>query len=82
MGFWKALRQVYPETREQRWWVHKTANVLNKLPKRVQPSAKQMLHQIWMAETKSEANVALDLFRTTYEAKYPKAAACLEKDRE
>ena len=82
LGFWKALPQVYPSTREQRCWTHKTANVLDKLPKRLQPEAKQKLHDIWMADTKQHANEAFDLFVKTYEAKYPKAVECLVKDRE
>jgi putative transposase len=82
LGFWKALRQVFPTTREQRCWVHKTANVLDKLPKSQQPNAKAMLHDIWQAETKVEAQKAFDLFVATYEAKYVKATDCLLKDRE
>ena len=82
LGFWKALRKVYPETREQRCWVHKTANVLDKMPKKVQPSAKGMLQEIWMAETKDDAEKAFDAFTETFEAKYPKAVSCLVKDRE
>ncbi|MFZ2911442.1 MAG: IS256 family transposase [Candidatus Desulfobacillus denitrificans] len=82
LGFWKALAQVFPTTRGQRCWVHKTANVLDKLPKRLQPHAKAMLHDIWMASTKAEANRAFDLFLATYEAKYPHATDCLAKDRE
>jgi len=82
MGFWAALEEVYPETRQQRCWVHKTGNVLNCLPKSSQPKAKQALHAIWQAETRVEAEKAFDLFITTYEPKYPKAALCLEKDRE
>jgi putative transposase len=82
LGFWKAIRQVYPQTREQRCWVHKTANVLDKLPKRLQPEAKEKLHQIWMAPTKADADQAFDLFVTSYEAKYPKATECLSKDRD
>ena len=82
LGFWKALRQVYPKTREQRCWVHKTANVLDKLPKRLRAEAKEKLHDIWMADTRDHANQAFDLFRKTYEAKYPKAVECLTKDRE
>ena len=82
LGFWKAIKQVYPKTREQRCWVHKTANVLDKLPKRLQPEAKQKLHDIWMADTREHANQAFDLFKRTYEAKYPKAVECLTKDRE
>ena len=76
LGFWAALRQVYPETREQRCWVHKTANVLNKLPKSVQPRAKADLHEIWMAETREQANQAFDTFLAKYQAKYADACAC------
>jgi putative transposase len=82
LGFWKAVRQVWPNTREQRCWVHKTANILDKLPKRLQPEAKQKLHDIWMADTKQHANEAFDLFVKTYEAKYPGAVECLVKDRD
>jgi putative transposase len=82
LGFWKALSQVYPSTRTQRCWVHKTANVLNALPQNRQESAKHELQQIWMAATRAEANAAFDSFVATYEAKYPKAAACLSRDRE
>ena len=82
LGFWKALPQIYPATREQRCWVHKTANVLDKLPKRLQPEAKEKIHEIWMASTRADAEKAFDLFLKTYEAKYPKAAQCLAKDRE
>jgi putative transposase len=82
LGFWAALEKVWPQTRQQRCWVHKTANVLNKMPKHVQGKAKGMLHEIWMAETKADAEAAFDLFGVTFEAKYPKAAACLAKDRE
>lgn len=82
LGFWKAIAQVFPKTREQRCWVHKTANVLDKLPKRLQPEAKEKLHQIWMAPTKADADQAFDLFVTTYQAKYPKATTCLAKDRD
>ncbi|GJL56390.1 MAG: hypothetical protein NPIRA02_35220 [Nitrospirales bacterium] len=82
LGFWGALEEIYPTTRQQRCWVHKTRNVLNALPKSVQPKAKQALHEIWQAETKGAADRAFDVFLKTYEAKYPKATACLEKDRE
>ena len=82
LGFWKAIRQVWPKTREQRCWVHKTANILDKMPKRLQPTAKAMLHEIWMADTRENANKAFDLFVATYEAKYSKAVACLTKDRD
>ena len=82
MGFWAALEEVYPETRQQRCWMHKTMNVLNCLPKSAQPKAKQALHNIWQAETQADAEKAFDLFIKTYEPKYPKAAVCLHKDRE
>lgn len=82
LGFWKALRKVYPKTGEQRCWVHKTANVLDKFPKRLQPEAKQKLHDIWMADTREHAQEAFDLFVATYKAKYPKAVECLVKDRD
>jgi transposase-like protein len=82
LGFWKAIKKVYPKTRQQRCWVHKTANVLDKMPKRLQPEAKAKLHDIWMADTREHANQAFDLFLKTYEAKYPKAVECLAKDRE
>ncbi|MCH8177117.1 MAG: IS256 family transposase [Proteobacteria bacterium] len=82
MGFWAALEEIYPETRHQRCWVHKTANILNALPKTSQPKAKQALHQIWQAETRPSAENAFDLFIQTYEDKYPKAVLCLQKDRE
>lgn len=81
LGFWKALIQVYGETVIQRCWVHKTGNILNKLPKSEQGSAKSRLHDIWMAATRKEAEKAFDLFVNIYEAKYPKAAECLVKDR-
>ena len=82
LGFWAALREVYPATQQQRCWVHKTANVLNKMPKSIQPKAKSMLHEIWMAERRQQANEAFDLFIETFEAKYPKAVECLAKDRD
>jgi transposase-like protein len=82
LGFWKALPQVFPTTRTQRCWVHKSANVLNKLPKRLQGQAKDLLHQIWMAPTKAAANQSFDLFVKTYSPKYAHAAECLAKDRE
>lgn len=81
LGFWKALIKVFGTTQQQRCWVHKTANILNKMPKSVQPKTKAALHEIWMAETRKEAEAAFDLFVETYEAKYPKATRCLEKDR-
>jgi len=82
LGFWKALAKVYHNTRWQRCWVHKTANVLNKLPKSLQAKAKEKLHQIWMAPDKAEAQNHFDDFISIYKAKYPKAAECLQKDRE
>jgi putative transposase len=82
MGFWGALEEIYPSTQPQRCWVHKTRNVLNALPKSVQPKAKQALHEIWRADTKAGADRAFDVFLETYEPKYPKATACLQKDRE
>ncbi len=82
LGFWKALPQVFGNTREQRCWVHKTANVLNKLPKGQQAKAKAGLHEIWMAESRAAAEQSFDHFLSTYEAKYPKATECLAKDRE
>ena len=82
LGFWSALDEIYPETRHQRCWVHKTANVLNALPKLAQPKAKEALHEIWMAETRADARRAFDQFIHTYQDKYPKATECLEKDRE
>ena len=82
LGFWKASKKVFGETRSQRCWVHKTANILNKLPKHSQAKAKQYIHDIWMAETRENAEKAFDLFIKTYCAKYPKATQCLEKDRE
>jgi len=82
LGFWAAMRKVWPSTREQRCWVHKTANVLNKLPKSMQPKAKHRLHDIWQAETRAEAEIAFDSFVEDFELKYPKAVECLAKDRE
>jgi transposase-like protein len=82
LGFWAAVRKVFPTIREQRCWVHKTANVLDKLPKSVQPRAKEDLHEIWMAETRAAANKAFDRFVAKYEANYPKAVECLKKDRD
>jgi len=81
LGFWAALEEIYPETRQQRCWVHKVANVLNYLPKAVQPRAKAALQEIWMAETQAAAIAAFDQFVRAYGAKYPKAVECLIKDR-
>ncbi|RMF47100.1 MAG: IS256 family transposase [Deltaproteobacteria bacterium] len=82
LGFWSALHEVYSTTRQQRCWVHKTANVLNNLPKSQQPKAKQRLHNIYLAETREAAEEAFDFFIEAYQAKYPKAADCLVKDRD
>jgi putative transposase len=82
LGFWKALSKVYPESRHQRCWVHKTANVLNKLPKSVQPKVKQALHEIWMAPTRKNAYKAFDIAVATYSDKYPKAMQTLIKDKD
>jgi putative transposase len=82
LGFWAAADQIFPEMRHQRCWVHKTSNVLNKLPKSAQPKAKQALHEIWMAETKKNAESAFDLFVKTYEDKYPGTVQCLLKDQD
>lgn len=82
LGFWKALPEVWPNTREQRCWVHKTANVLNKFPKSQQGKAKRALQDIWMAETRSDAELAFDAFVELYGVKYDKAVECLTKDRD
>jgi putative transposase len=82
LGFWAAIEEVYPETRTQRCWMHKTQNVLNYLPKGTQEKAKEALKDIWMAETRDEAEKAFDSFEKRFEAKYPKAVECLRKDRE
>ena len=82
LGFWKAVGEVWSKVREQRCWVHKTANVLNKLPKSIQPKAKTALQSIWMAETRKDAEAAFDRFVELYRVKYDKAVACLQKDRD
>src|SRR5204863_5227410 len=82
LGFWQAIEEVWPKTRGQRCWVHKTANVLNKLPKSQHSKATRALQEIWMAETKNDANAAFDAFVETYAIKYDKAVGCLTKDRE
>jgi putative transposase len=82
LGFWLALAKVYPTTRHQRCWVHKEANILNKLPKGLQGKARKMIQEIWMAQTKAAAEAALELFVETFGAKYPKAVECLTKDRD
>lgn len=82
LGFWKAVSKVWPETRHQRCWTHKMANILNKLPKSAHATAKSLLQAIWMAETEELALKAFDAFVATYSAKYPKAVECLVKDKE
>jgi transposase-like protein len=82
MGFWNALDEVFPGTRHQRCWVHKTANVLNKFPKSMQPAVKADLREIWQAETRAAAEAAMDTFTEKFGAKYEKAATCLIKDRD
>lgn len=81
LGFWAALREVFPSTKEQRCWVHKTANILDKMPKSVQANAKTAIHDMYMAPTKADGLRAFDGFMEVYEAKFPKACDCLKKDR-
>jgi transposase-like protein len=81
LGFWLALAKVFPQTKHQRCWVHKTAHVLDKLPKNQQPASKAALHAIWMAGTRAEAIKAFDVFVETYGTKWPRAAECLVKDK-
>lgn len=82
MGFWAALDEVYGQTPQQRCWVHKMVNVMNCMPKSMQPRVKSALHEIWQAPTKDEANKAFDLFEEMFEDKYPKAVNNLRQDRE
>ena len=82
LGFRKAIKQIYPSTRHQRCWVHKTVNVLDKLPRGQHVPAKNILHEIWMSATKADATKAMEKFAATYQAKYPKAVECLLKDKE
>jgi putative transposase len=82
LGFWKALEAVFPSTRHQRCWVHKTSNVLNTLPRSVQPAAKADLREIWQAPDRATAEAAIATFAEKYGPKYAKAVACLVKDRE
>ena len=82
LGFWQAVEEVWPHTRGQRCWVHKTANVLNKLPNSQQPKAKRALQEIWMAETKKDALAAFDAFVEIWSVKYDKAVECLIRDRD
>jgi transposase-like protein len=82
LGFWAALREQFPSTKEQRCWVHKTANVLDKMPKGVQSKAKKMIHDMYLSEKKEEAEAVYDRFFELYDAKFPKACACLRKDKD
>ena len=82
LGFWAALREVYPGCREQRCWVHKTANILDKMPKSIQGKAKGMLHEMWQAPTKEKALAAYEHFVTSWQEKYSKAVDCLREDKE
>jgi transposase-like protein len=82
LGFWAALREAYPDCEEQRCWVHKTANVLDKMPKSVQAKAKERIHDIYLAPTKEQALVAYNSFLTLYNKKFPEACECLSKDKD
>jgi transposase-like protein len=82
MGFWKALEEIFPTTRHQRCWVHKTVNVMDKLPKSVQPAAKQDLREIWQAPDRATAETAITTFAEKYATKHEKAVTCLLKDRD
>lgn len=82
LGFWKALDEVFPTTKRQRCWVHKTANILDKMPKAVQPKAKSLIHEMYMAETEEDALKAYDHFISVYGSKYPRATECLTKDQD
>jgi transposase-like protein len=82
LGFWTALEEVFPSTRHQRCWVHKAANVLDKVPRSVQPAVKADLREIWMAPDRATAEAAITTFAERYAAKYEKAVACLIKDRD
>ena len=82
LGFWAAAAEELPGTRAQRCWVHKTANILDKMPKGVQSKAKGQIHDMYMAETKEDALKAYDEFMALYQAKFPRACECLSKDKE
>ncbi len=82
LGFWKALPEVFPGTRAQQCWVHKTANILDKMPKRVQPDAKSLLHEMYLAPTREDAGEVYNRFFALYEDRYPKACSCLKKDQD
>jgi len=82
LGFWAAVEEVFPGVREQRCWRHKTVNILDKLPKRVQPDAKKLIHEMYLSPTKADAKLAYQEFIEQYQSKYPKAVECLVKDEE
>jgi len=82
LGFWAALREMFPQAQEQRCWIHKTANVLDKMPKSLQAKAKSMIHEMYLAPTRKDALAAFDAFLETFTAKYPKASECLTKDKD
>lgn len=82
LGFWAALEEEFPHSREQRCWVHKTANILDKLPKRVQPHAKSLIHEMYLAPTREDALSSYERFINEYGAKYPRAVECVTKDKE
>jgi putative transposase len=82
LGFWSAVEEEFPETMHQRCWVHKTGNILDKMPKSIQPEAKQYIHEMYMAPTREKAMKAYSTFCSKYDAKYPKAVACLVKDKD
>ena len=82
LGFWAALRDVWPEAVEQRCWVHRIANVLDKLPKRLQGKAKEALHEIMYAESREQAREEIERFAADYGPKYPKAVESLRRDEE
>ncbi|MCG9479926.1 MAG: IS256 family transposase [Actinomycetia bacterium] len=82
LGFWAALSEIYPQSRRQRCWVHKTANILDKMPKSIQSKAKAMIHDMYMASTKEDALAAYDHFISSFSDKYPRAVECLAKDKE
>jgi len=81
LGFWNAVNEIFPSTKHQRCWFHKMGNVLDKLPKSQQSKAKSMLHEIWMSASRADAISAFDAFINEYDAKYPKATKCLNKDK-
>jgi putative transposase len=82
LGFWAALREKFPTTQEQRCWVHKTANILDKMPKSIQSKAKSCIHDMYMTETREQALKSYAEFLKLYEAKYPSACECLKKDKD